>query len=810
MSDEMTEDEKKVCKASEKPKPKKKGAFTIPDAYFKQMAVCGRCGMCSAFAGVKDVWKSLKRSIKMTLKKVRNTLFGAFGYHHAGADTIQKINLRLDNLIMLGVRSQKTSQSFLEAPQVNSTADRKLPWDSTPKEREDFFEEALLETMSHMTQEEKMKHLDAIEKSWSEISDENDFLSKQEQLFFSKGRQKQVERLMQQQAQMNNTLNKIRDSPDCKKALEGAKIKDNLELAINVEFPDVAKAMYQAALGSPFGALDALIPEVLLMAVPKKNQALKDEYMGDCLEQLDAQQKDYLESCTDERPFLACAARTYQRILGKAVREKWFPIDDKIKNPGQVLKAVDLASKKSCLEDKPTSDDKLDRMDLTNTPESNWQRWERFEKAQCPMVSGRVDEDDGDDDLDPKISHKVWVASLMGQAASINESPDTPITCPNVLPFVAAYCASELKCVEEPDVVGAGYDRNVNFSSVRQQIREWLTKEDSNGDGMLDTGEESNAWTHLNKELDDVDLAENPNAEVKRWNLMWSVVNKSAPGDGSNDWPGILKTFEAQSTRPVHWASTSKLWNRIFSASDKMLKAKERRYNWKRHGIASLETRGVHEVLEDLNKIYQNNMCGPSGIGVMSQASMMKLGVSADAAAKQAQVYSSAKSSQMKWAVLRVQVKASWPYMSVPSALGQFQSALSSHGCECMCMRTKGAIYGSKLVPTEQVNACTSLSDMKNTMVGLGGMLETIDSTFKTEGSEGEVSMGPITVKIVEAGGTTSSCSQRLTWTASGQEYSGYISKCSGPKSVMGSTLSALTKKGPRQGYLSIPIVIDS
>ena len=109
---------------------------------------------------------------------------------------------------------------------------------------------------------------------------------------------------------------------DCRDALQTA--GSTLLISLSVSFPNIAAAILNAALLNLAGALYALIPSVSLSALPKGFQHLGS--MELCMQAMDKQRQPYLDGCTHEQPFMACTARTYQRLMEKALSEKWWPL----------------------------------------------------------------------------------------------------------------------------------------------------------------------------------------------------------------------------------------------------------------------------------------------------------------------------------------------------------------------------------------------------------------------------------------------------------------------------------------------------
>ncbi|CAE7294463.1 unnamed protein product [Symbiodinium necroappetens] len=68
----------------------------LPVAFLQQMAVCGRCAVCNAFAKVQKLWQHLKSAMKKVASKLRSIKRKLFGYAYASASVRQKMKERID------------------------------------------------------------------------------------------------------------------------------------------------------------------------------------------------------------------------------------------------------------------------------------------------------------------------------------------------------------------------------------------------------------------------------------------------------------------------------------------------------------------------------------------------------------------------------------------------------------------------------------------------------------------------------------------------------------------------------------------
>merc|ERR1719414_1145906 len=120
---------------------------------------------------------------------------------------------------------------------------------------------------------------------------------------------------------------------------------------------------------------------------------------------------------------MACTSTMTQRVLYNLVYQQWWPVGDGHDageaSPHRAVNTMVKALEGSCLDNKLMRDEQADEEDILSNTNENWLKFERFEKMACPFVRSLVEGEDGDDGL-PKVSDKVWVASLRGFGEAIS------------------------------------------------------------------------------------------------------------------------------------------------------------------------------------------------------------------------------------------------------------------------------------------------------------------------------------------------------------------------------------------------------
>ncbi|CAE7650656.1 ada, partial [Symbiodinium pilosum] len=231
-----------------------------------------------------------------------------------------------------------------------------------------------------------------------------------------------------------------------------------------------------AVIGNLIGALHALVPEISIVAVPTGGH-MEDVHVERCLEAVRDARQPYLDICTHEQPLAACTARTFQRLMQGALSQKWWPLIHNAEGtPGSIdlgykydelMDALACSSKGSCLE-KGLGD--LDSEDLKSVLENGTtSERERFAELQCSFAGNRVDTEDSETGKLPVFSDKIWIAALKAHGASMEMEPSEVHPCPRVVPFVVAFCASSLGCMEDADNAGKGFYELPDFQNARSR-----------------------------------------------------------------------------------------------------------------------------------------------------------------------------------------------------------------------------------------------------------------------------------------------------------------------------------------------------
>merc|ERR1719382_1999981 len=105
-------------------------------------------------------------------------------------------------------------------------------------------------------------------------------------------------------------------------------MQKTLEISINIEYPNLANflAAFLLPIPMPETGLKSLIPEVLVMAVPRTAAALRKDMMQECVDLLNDAQEKFMQSCSTVENFMACTSTISQRVFYNLAYQQWWPV----------------------------------------------------------------------------------------------------------------------------------------------------------------------------------------------------------------------------------------------------------------------------------------------------------------------------------------------------------------------------------------------------------------------------------------------------------------------------------------------------
>eukprot|EP00913_Durusdinium_trenchii_P008636 g8110.t1 len=276
----------------------------------QQLAVCGRCTICEAFAKVRGLWQKLKAAAQRVVKGIIKAKRTLFGFSYASSEVRTQMKERFDTYF----------------PEVS---------------------DALMKQLQNKPPEQVEQHLSLLQRRLDEAKGQEEEPANQPFRFHAllqelllKARKELQSRAVKQRESLETQLPTLLGNKHCKKLVESSLVSQVLTITLYVELPHIANAILGLVMGNLHGALHALIPEVYLHTAPHLGGDVSAVTMNQCLKALHKQRQPFLDSCTHEQPLLACAARTYQRLMEGALSQQWWPL--KHNEKGTTVGSIDL------------------------------------------------------------------------------------------------------------------------------------------------------------------------------------------------------------------------------------------------------------------------------------------------------------------------------------------------------------------------------------------------------------------------------------------------------------------------------------
>lgn len=687
-ADGLSTSDQKACREQYNATFKRATWLGVPPAFLQQMAVCGRCTVCAAFSKVRSLWRKIKAAVRKVVEKLQAIKLYLFGYSFAPFSVRQEMQRRFD--AYLPEESQQNS-SLLEVKQ-SETAEE--------VDHIRMVEDALWKQLAQKPQAEAEHHLSLLQTKIAEAE-------KSEEALLAHARRSVELETVRQQQEFQRKLPGMKHNLDCREVLEASAKKAVVSLSLIVSFPNVAAAIVHAVSLNVVGALHSLIPSVSITA--SGNRGIIDSSMDRCLEALREAREPYLDKCTHEAPLMACTARTYQRLMQGALSQQWWPL---MHNSAGTYGSIDLgysydslmsslkcAGKGSCLEKGLADMEKEEKEEWKTIGEnSSAAEADRFAQLQCSFAGNRVDTEDTANNKLPVFTDKIWAAALKAHGNAVEELPSISRPCPSFLPFVVAFCASDLRCTEEAESAGVGFFGPGQMSVAQREVAKYMQPfENSTKESVkAPIFTEREKLPRDRRELDDIwrmlvssniDMAEEEDAF--EWNFLWRTANVTAELGLMQTWPRIFSALNGSSSESVDWIQTRLYWERVLFLALRRLRAREAR-----SGPAHVkEDRSLADVALNLQSIFETKLCSPGALGGLKEKHLRRLGVRDEVAlvVHSLDTDNVVKALWKNWMVLHIKLR---PGQS-KRRLVLLQHLLKKHSCRCMCYDACGKLEAS-------------------------------------------------------------------------------------------------------------------
>ncbi|CAE7510202.1 ada [Symbiodinium natans] len=317
MAEDLSASDRRNCREQYNATFKRASWLGVPAAFLQQMAVCGRCTVCAAFAKVRSLWQKIKMAVRKVVAKLQAIKQYLFGYSYAPSSVREEMQQRFDAYFP----TSHQNSSLLEAHEADTAEEA---------DHLRMVEDALWKQLATKPQAEAERHLSLLQQKLEQAE-----LGEEELL--AKARHNVESETVKQQQQFEQKLPGMKHNKDCREVLEASSRSVVLSLSLVVAFPNIGAAIVHAVSLNIVGALHSLIPSVSITASP--SNGLLRSSTDRCLEALREAREPYLDKCTHEAPLMACAARTYQRLMQGALSQQWWPL---MHNAAGTFGSIDL------------------------------------------------------------------------------------------------------------------------------------------------------------------------------------------------------------------------------------------------------------------------------------------------------------------------------------------------------------------------------------------------------------------------------------------------------------------------------------
>mmetsp|Transcript_15313 Transcript_15313/g.36050 ORF Transcript_15313/g.36050 Transcript_15313/m.36050 type:complete len:951 (-) Transcript_15313:182-3034(-) len=781
----LSRSEKRDCRQLHAKQSKRASWLGLPVAFLQQMAVCGRCGLCEAFSKVSSLWRRLKAAVRKVAAKLRQVKRKLFGYSYASSRVRSAMARRFDGYFPDGATS-----ALQTASDVNHTDGESGDIDDATHEK--MVEEALLQELRKKSPEQMDQHLSLLQQRLEDTE------QKDEELMGAAQRKFRAE-FDKQRSQLELQLPTLLGNEHCQAFLDASMSSQTLELTLYVEVPHIVNAILHAVVGNFVGALHSLLPKIQLLMTPHLGGAHdRQHHMDQCLQALHEQRQPFLDSCTHEQPLMACTARTYQRLMQGALSQQWWPLMhnevgttvgsiDLGYDYDELMESLECSSRGSCLEKGLDaghgSEDLKAVLENSSTDEAA-----RFAELQCSFAGNRIDTEDAEKGKLPVFSDKIWAATLKAHGKTMEFSPAETPPCPNMMPFVVAFCAESLHCMDA-ERAGQGFGSGV-FEVARARAKERMkeiqniTRESTAPVGKYGMTESDDFnrlkdwwWTMISEKASHLD----PEEDVYQWNLLWQAANFTNKVGHMATWPAIRAALDGEETEAIDWIATRDYWERVLMMS--VMKLNVRQLEMKENGSPVLEKRSLPAVLKNLRSIFDTKFCSPGALGGLTDQNLRRLGVHDQVSLTLAHIDrdSVVIKQWQKWSVLNLKIRDK-------SRLQKFKDQLAESSCSCMCYNSC-----SKLKASAYVSCHTGLRTFQAARESALATLHADEVILDRVYSLGE-KLQDADLSIVEVPGW-GGCQYKLemqyrqkgpatTFSSKKSKLSGYISQCQLPDFV--------------------------
>eukprot|EP00438_Fugacium_kawagutii_P008745 Skav206788 [mRNA] locus=scaffold1990:45195:46172:- [translate_table: standard] len=298
---------------------------------------------------------------------------------------------------------------------------------------------------------------------------------------------------------------------------------------------------------------------------------------------------------------------------------------------------------------------------------------------QCSFAASQVDSEDQETKTStgsynlPVFTDKIWAVALKAHGKTMTDPSDVTRPCPEILPWVVAFCAAEFTCMDTDSWdAGTAEERAAKAVVPLRQIAE------SQSPSEEEEEEVEKHWdSFVRSKFDGLDDEE----DAFQWSLLWHMANATSNAGLMSSWPEIMDALVHK--KKIDWLNTRLYWEKVLFTALLRLQIREV------HTPAILQDElPLSEVLLDLQSMYETKFCSPGALGGLKDEHLSRLGVQEEKDVVALTFHSADKAEVVKgmwrhWQVLHVEPQPS-SRKNVKKIISQI---LEDNACSCMCYK---------------------------------------------------------------------------------------------------------------------------
>lgn len=306
---------------------------------------------------------------------------------------------------------------------------------------------------------------------------------------------------------------------------------------------------------------------------------------------------------------------------------------------------------------------------------------DRLNEMQCSFAANQVDSEDQETKTStgsynlPVFTDKIWAVALKAHGKTLTGTEDATRPCPEILPWVVAFCAAEFTCMDTDSWdAGTAEERAAKAVVPLRQIAESKSPSEQQKGGV------EKQWdSFVRSKFDGLDDEE----DAFQWSLLWHMANATSNAGLMSSWPEIMDALVNK--KEIDWLNTRLYWEKVLFTALFRLQIREVHSN--EPAIVQDEL-SISEVLLNLQSMYETKFCSPGALGGLNDALLNRLGVQAEKDVVSLAFHSADKADVVKgmwrhWQVLHVELQQS-SRKNVNKIASQI---LEENACSCMCYK---------------------------------------------------------------------------------------------------------------------------